>query len=251
MRLALFSDIHGNIQALEACLAHANTQQAQRFAFLGDMVGYGADPVAVVERIQGLVLTGAYALQGNHDAMAVRPPDEVQTIGESTARWTHLQLKPEQREWLDQLPLTAHENTLLLVHASADEPALWRYVYDQRSATASLDAALQQWPDVRYVLGGHVHMQTLYYRGSGHDLMLFKPQPGVAIPVPRHRQWVGTVGSVGQPRDGNTHAMYALLDTERAQLTYHRVSYDYNAAAQAILRAGLPSFFADRLEAGR
>jgi diadenosine tetraphosphatase ApaH/serine/threonine PP2A family protein phosphatase len=251
MRLALFSDIHGNIQALEACLAHAQGQQAERFAFLGDMVGYGADPVAVVQRVQGLVLQGACALQGNHDAMAVNPPQDVQTIGESTARWTHKQLQPEQRAWLAELPLTAYEDTLLLIHASAQEPALWHYVYDQRSATASLDAALLQWPGVRYVLGGHVHMQTLYYRGSGHDLMLFKPQPGAAIPVPRHRQWVGTIGSVGQPRDGNTLAMYALLDTGRAQLTYHRVPYDFHAAAEAVRQAGLPAFFADRLEAGR
>lgn len=250
MRLALFSDIHGNIQALESCLAHAHTQHAQRLAFLGDMVGYGADPVAVVERIQELAQQGAYVLQGNHDAMAVTPPETVQTIGESTARWTHRQLKPAQREWMAQLPLTVHEDSVLLVHASANEPALWHYVYDQRSATASLDAALQ-WPEVRYVLCGHVHMQALYYRGSSHQLMLFKPVPGIAIPVPRHRQWLGTIGSVGQPRDGSTHAMYALLDTDRAQLTYHRVPYDHHAAAQAIRKAGLPAFFADRLEAGR
>lgn len=250
MRMALLSDMHGNIQALEACLAHAQTQQAQRLGFLGDMVGYGADPVAVVERIQGLAYQGALVLQGNHDAMAARPPESVSTIGESTARWTHRQLSVAQRAWLDQLPLTHHEDTLLLVHASADGPELWHYVYDQRSATASLDAA-QQWPGVRYVFGGHVHMQTLYYRGSNHALMLFKPQPGVAIPVPRHRQWLGTIGSVGQPRDGNTQAMYAMLDTERAQLTYHRVAYDHHAAAQAIRKAGLPAFFADRLEVGR
>lgn len=250
MRLALFSDIHGNIQALEACLAHAHGEQASHFAFLGDMVGYGADPCAVVERIQGLVLQGAWVLQGNHDAMAVHPPEDVQTVGESTARWTHRQLKPAQREWLEHLPLTAHEDTVLLVHASIDDPAAWHYVYDERSATASMDAALQ-WPGVRYVMGGHVHMQTLYYRGNSNNLMLFKPLPGIAIPVPRHRQWLGTVGSVGQPRDGSTHAMYAILDTDRAQLTYHRVPYDYHAAAEAIRRAGLPSFFADRLEAGR
>ena len=250
MRLALFSDVHANIQALEACLAHARAQQVQRFAFLGDMVGYGADPVAVVERIQRLTEDGAVVLKGNHDEMAVTPPAGVSTVGESTARWTHEQLHPAQRAWIDQLPLTYHHETLLLVHASVDGPELWRYVYDQRSATASLDAA-NRWPGVRYVFGGHVHLQTLYYRGTAHELMLFKPQPGVPIPVPRHRQWLGTVGSVGQPRDGNTQAMYAVLDTERAQLTYHRVAYDHHAAAAAIRRAGLHAFFADRLEMGR
>ena len=141
MRLALLSDIHGNLHALEACLEHARAQGAQRFAFLGDMVGYGAAPAAVIDRIQLLTEEGALVLKGNHDEMAVAPPDEVSTVGESTARWTHDQLSIAQRQWIDLLPLTLQQESLLLVHASLDGPELWRYVYDQRSATASLDAA--------------------------------------------------------------------------------------------------------------
>lgn len=250
MRIALLSDIHANIQALDACLAHARAQQAERFVFLGDMVGYGADPGPVVERIMRLTEEGAMAIQGNHDAMAIQPPAEVRTVGDSTAAWTHRQLTPAQREWMAKLPLTLQQNNVLFVHASVNDPELWRYVYDQRAAKASLDAAAS-WPDVRYVFGGHVHLQTLYYRGTGDGLMAFAPQPGIAVPVPKHRQWLGTVGSVGQPRDGDTRAMYSLLDTERAQLTFHRVAYDHFAAASAIRRTGLPDFFADRLEVGR
>lgn len=250
MRLALLSDIHGNIQALDACLAHARAQQAQRFVFLGDLVGYGAAPSAVVDRIMLLTEEGAMAILGNHDAMAISPPAEVKTVGDSTAAWTHRQLSAAQRDWLSQLPLTLQQDTILFVHASANDPQLWRYVYDQRAAKASMDAAIE-WPGVRYVFGGHVHLQTLYYRGAGDGLMPFSPQPGVAVPVPKHRQWLGTVGSVGQPRDGNTHAMYSLFDTERAQLTFHRVRYDHFAAANAICRSGLPEFFAQRLEDGR
>ncbi len=250
MRLALLSDIHGNLQALNACLAHARAQQAQRFAFLGDLVGYGADPVAVVERIMLLTEEGALVIQGNHDAMAVDPPADVKTVGDSTAAWTHDQLSDAQRDWLQALPLVRQLDSVLLVHASADEPELWRYIYDARAASASLDAA-SAWPGVRYVFGGHVHTQNLYYRGAGTDLMKFVPQPGVAVPVPRHRQWLATIGSVGQPRDGKPQAMYALFDGERAQLTFHRVPYDYQAAAAAIRAAGLPEFFADRLEHGR
>jgi diadenosine tetraphosphatase ApaH/serine/threonine PP2A family protein phosphatase len=81
--------------------------------------------------------------------------------------------------------------------------------------------------------------------------MKFTPQPGVAVPVPPHRQWLSTIGSVGQPRDGKTEAMYALIDTDRWQLTFHRVAYDYQAAASAIRTAGLPEFLAERLEKGR
>jgi len=250
MRLALLSDIHGNIQALDACLHHARGQGAQRFAFLGDLVGYGANPGEVVERIRLLTEEGATVLKGNHDAMAVNPPTQVQTVGESTAQWTHDQLEAAQLAWLDALPLTMQHEKLLLVHASADAPHLWRYVYDERAATASLDAAAI-WPDVRYVMGGHVHEQSLYFRGSTQTLMKFSPQSGVAVPVPPHRQWLGTVGSVGQPRDGKPLSMYAMIDTARWQLTFHRVPYDHYAAAAAILQAGLPTFLADRLERGR
>jgi diadenosine tetraphosphatase ApaH/serine/threonine PP2A family protein phosphatase len=250
MRLALLSDIHGNLHALEACLAHARGQQAQRFAFLGDLVGYGADPVAVVERVMLMTEEGALVVKGNHDAMAVNPPAEVKTIGDSSAGWTHQQLKTQHLLWLDNLPMTEHLESALLVHASADAPERWHYVYDERSATASLDEA-SAWTDVRYVFGGHVHEQNLYYRGSDKRLMKFSPAPGVAVPVPKHRQWLSTVGSVGQPRDGRPESMYAMFDTERAQLTFYRVPYDYSAAARAIREAGLPEYFAERLERGR
>ncbi|MDO8448147.1 MAG: metallophosphoesterase family protein [Rhodoferax sp.] len=250
MKLALLSDIHANVQAFDACLAHARALGAEQYALLGDLVGYGADPAAVVERAQDLAEGGALLIKGNHDAMAVLPPADVNTVGESTAAWTHAQLDASQRQFLDGLPLTLQQRTILLVHASVDDPGLWRYVYDQRAATASLDAAATL-PEVRYVFGGHVHMQSLYYRGAGAGLMKFMPTPGVAVPVPRHRHWLATIGSVGQPRDGNPQAMYALFDTDKLQLAFQRVSYDHQAAATAIRQAGLPAFFADRLELGR
>ncbi len=250
MKLALLSDIHANIQAFDACLAHARDQGAQQFALLGDLVGYGADPVAVVQRARDLAGNGALVIKGNHDAMAVMPPVEVKTVGDSTASWTHEQLDGNQLDFLDNLPLTVQQGAILLAHASVDEPALWHYVYDQRAATASLDAA-SALPDVRYVFGGHVHQQTLYYRGAGAGLMKFMPTAGVAVPVPRHRHWLATIGSVGQPRDGNPKAMYAIFDTDKLQLAFQRVSYDHQVAAAAIRKAGLPAFFADRLELGR
>ena len=250
MKVAFLSDIHANIQALDACLAHARALGVQKFGILGDLVGYGADPVAVVRQVQVLVAQGAWAVKGNHDAMAVSPPAQVSSIGDSTAEWTHQQLNAEQLDFLDKLPLTIQQDNILLVHASANEPALWRYVVDERSAGASLDAAAKS-EDVRYVFGGHVHEQMLYYRGAGTKLMRFLPTPGVAVPIPKYRHWLATIGSVGQPRDGNSQAMYALFDTAKSRLTFHRVSYDHDAAAAAIRQAGLPNYFADRLELGR
>ena len=250
MRLALLSDLHANVRALEACLAHARTQGATQFAFLGDLVGYGAEPAAVVQRVRDLGERGAVVLRGNHDALAVTPAEHASTLGDSTAHWTHDQLDAAQRSYLAGLPLTARLGRALLVHATADKPEAWRYAYDAQVAGLSLDAARTE-PEVRYVFGGHVHQQSLYYRGSDDQLIAFSPKAGVAIPVPGHRYWLATVGSVGQPRDGDTRAMYALFDAERSTLAFHRVDYDFEAAARAIRAAGLPAFLAERLEAGR
>lgn len=250
MKLALLSDIHANVQALDACLTHARAQGVRRYAILGDLVGYGGDPVAVVERVMALVAQGALAVQGNHDAMAVTPPQQVQAQGQGTARWTHLQLTAEQRGFLAQLPMTAQLNHCLLVHASAEAPERWTYVEDERGAGVSLEAAVARY-GVRYVFGGHVHHQTLYYKGAGRGLMAFAPTPGVAVPMPAHRHWIATVGSVGQPRDGRPLAMYAVFDQANARLTFHRIAYDHHAAAAAVRRAGLPEFLALRLEEGR
>lgn len=250
MKTALLSDLHANLRALDACVAHAQAHGAQRFALLGDLVGYGAEPAEVVARVQELALAGAVVLQGNHDALAVAPPAQVQTQDEAGAAWTHAQLSPAQLAFLAGLPLTVTVGAACLVHASADAPQRWQYVDNEHRAQASLDAACQD-PAVRYVFGGHVHQQTLFFRGTDRRLLRFEPVAGAAIPVPPHRRWIATIGSVGQPRDGNTDAMYALFDPARTALTFHRVAYDHLAAAAAIRAAGLPEFFARRLEQGR
>ncbi len=250
MKLALLSDIHANLQALEACMGHAADKGIDQWAFLGDLVGYGADPVAVLDCIRSYCERGALVVQGNHDAMAVSPPSQSDLYGEVTAKWTHQQLSPTHLQFLAELPLTVLIEDVLLVHASADAPHKWRYVEDARSAQASLDAATTN-ATIRYVLGGHVHKQTLYYRGNGRGLMMFTPTPGVPVPMPAHRQWIATVGSVGQPRDGKPLAMYALFDSAQRHLTFYRIPYDCTGAAAAVRRAGLPEYFARRLEEGR
>ena len=252
MKLALLSDIHSNVQAFDACVADANARGATQFALLGDFVGYGADPSAVVQRLMAMVDAGAWAIKGNHDEMAchVPPATAAPTRGEMTAAWTHAQLNEGQLAFLDALPLTYQDGSLLLVHASADSPERWRYVHDARGAAASLAAAEDLSTDIRYVFGGHVHEQTLYYQGRGRDLLQFMPTPDVPIPLPSHRRWVATIGSVGQPRDGRAEAMYAMFDRNALALTFVRVPYDHSRAAAAIRAAGLPAFFADRLARG-
>ncbi len=252
MKYALLSDIHSNLHALDACLAHAQTQGVERMAILGDLVSYGAFPAEVVARCQALQDEGAVVVRGNHEELVqmhtVNTPNP--SLGSQTAQWTHDQLSPAQRFWLETLPLTERVDQMFFVHASADAPERWRYVEDERIAGLSLDAACSH-TDVHYVFGGHVHHQSLYYRGTGRQLMAFKPTSGVPIPTPKHRQWIATIGSVGQPRDGSPRAMYAVFDSTAAKLTFHRVAYDHRAAARAVREAGLPEYFAQRLETGQ
>jgi diadenosine tetraphosphatase ApaH/serine/threonine PP2A family protein phosphatase len=132
------------------------------------------------------------------------------------------------------------------VHASAAAPAEWTYVTDPLRAAQSLVAAA-----ATYVFCGHVHEQALYYEGAKGRALAFTPVPGIAIPVPPRRRWLAVVGSAGQPRDGSTAACYAVVDLPRATLTFHRVPYDFRAAAAKVRRAGLPERLALRLEHGR
>jgi diadenosine tetraphosphatase ApaH/serine/threonine PP2A family protein phosphatase len=249
MKWALLSDIHANAQALEACLKHARAQGVDCFAILGDVVGYGAQPFEVVDQVMQLAAQGAVVIRGNHDAMAVLPDPADLSVGASTAKWTHAQLNTVQRQFLANLPLKAQHDQTLFVHASAEWPERWRYIDRPEVAQACLDAAATD--QAHRVFVGHVHHQFVYYRGTGRQLMSFKPTPGVPIPMPSHRQWVVTVGSVGQPRDGDPRAMYAMLDDAAQRLTFHRIPYDHTTAALAIRQAGLPEYFAKRLEDGR
>lgn len=262
MKLALISDIHANIQALDACLKQALALGAEQFVLLGDFVGYGANPVEVVQRVQALAADGALLIKGNHDAGAVSPPRIARTVGDSTTAWTHAQLAPEQRQFLHMLPMVMQHGSILLLHASADGPDLWRYVYTGTAAAASLGAAAKL-PDVRHVFGGHVHHQTLFVghglgdggasagvRG-GQDVIKLSPLPGIAVALPTDRHWLATVGSAGQPRDGDPRAMFATFDMGTLAFTFHRVAYDHQAAADAIVQAGLPVWLAARLALGR
>ncbi len=256
MKWAMLSDIHANWQAFCACLAHAQAQGAERFAVLGDTVGYGGDPVPVLDAVMQLHAQGAVVLQGNHDAMAVQPQASCDSVGSMTAAWTHQQLRPEQRRFLSELPLVQRLPHMLLVHASAHQPQRWPYVDNERSAQQCLDAAMDAGAGADtaaqvHVFVGHVHHQQLFYQGTGRGLMAFEPTAGVAMPVPKHRSWVATVGSVGQPRDGNPKAMYALYDDVLCKMVFQRVAYDHSAAAARIRQAGLPEYFAKRLEEGR
>ena len=248
MKLALLSDVHANLQALQACLADARGRGATQYAFLGDQVGYGGDPGPVLDIVMDLARQGAWVLRGNHDAAAVNPSQTGDRADLAGAAATFARLSPAQRDFLSGLPLVITHEFMCLVHASVREPQRWEYVQDSMGAAASLQAAEDS--GATHVFGGHVHEQRLFFYGAVGKVMPFEPTAGVAVPLWRHRSWLATVGSVGQPRDGRPEAMYALFDTESMQMTFLRVPYDLQAAAQSILQAGLPAENAQRLAQG-
>jgi len=246
MKLALFADLHSNLEAIHACLAHAQALGADRYAFLGDLVGYGADPVAVLDLVEGYAAEGAIVVLGNHDAAALdRGADGMNPHARAAIDWTRERLGARQRAFLGALPLTLKEGNMRFVHASAAAPENWTYVTSPDEARQSMAAA-----DASYVFCGHVHEQELYFAGAGGQILSFRPTAGTPIPAEKQRQWLAVVGSAGQPRDGNNAACYALFDQERERLTFYRVRYDYRIAAQKIRAAGLPERLARRLERG-
>jgi len=246
VKLALFADIHSNLEALTACLEHAARLGAERHAFLGDLVGYGADPVAVLDLIAEHAARGAFVVLGNHDAAALgRSVTGLNSAALAAIAWTQERLGQRQRAFLAALPLSVRHDDVLFVHASAAAPESWSYITGARQAAQSMRAA-----NAQLIFCGHVHEQRLYYTaGTGYP-MPFRPVPGTPIPTARHRQWLAIVGSAGQPRDRNTAACYALADFSRSRITFFRVPYDHGTAAQKIRAAGLPERLARRLERG-
>lgn len=251
MKIALMSDLHANRQATEAVWAHLQDLGFDQLALLGDYVDYGADPSWVIDFVRQRVAQGAVALKGNHDEAVgwkghAEGSERMAEHVQASLIWTRAQLSQSEREWLDSLPLTSRMGACEMAHANTAQPAQWGYVHGRLEASHSLYAT-----DANYVFCGHMHEQSLYHLSGTGKAGKFTPVDGVAIPLSPARRWLAIPGSVGQPRDGNPAACCALFDTETATLTFYRVPYDHEQAAQRILDAGLPSYMAERLHHGR
>ena len=245
MLIALLADVHANREALEGCLAHARARRAGRFVFLGDHVGYGADPEWAVDTIRDHVSAGAVALLGNHDAAVGDGAGSMNAAAQAAIDWTRGRLDTAQRAFLAGLPLTFEDEDRLFVHAEATAPGKWRYVTAPEDASRSMRATHH-----RLTFCGHVHRPAIYSLSAVLKLTTFRPVTGVAVPLLSQRRWLTVLGSVGQPRDGNPAASYAMLDTSRSEITFFRVPYDVEATAAKIRAAGLPDTLAERLRSG-
>lgn len=246
MRIALLTDLHANREAVEACLAHAREQGADQFAFTGDLVGYGADPAWVVDTVMDHVARGAIAVQGNHDYFATQPVrPQMHPEAREALEWTRGQLSEAHSGFLAALPLVAEMDKLMFVHASAHEPEKWEYVKGVEQAERSLRAT-----HARVVFSGHVHAPALYRRADDGRMGKHVPDNEQPIALRPQHQYLVIPGSVGQPRDGNCAACYAMYDVEARTVSYFRIPYDHGAAARRVIAAQLPIVFAMRLIEG-
>jgi len=244
--LAVLSDIHANRQAFDACLKAARERGAEQFALLGDFVGYGADPEWVVDTTMELVAQGAFAVRGNHDQAVSSTVETMNAEAQIAIEWTRGRLDAAQRRFLADLPLMVDDEDRLYVHSDASSPARWNYIRSAADAAKSLIAAPSH-----VTFCGHIHKPALYSLSVTAKMTSFVPKAGVPVQLLHGRQWLAVLGSVGQPRDGDSAASFVLFDTVTCQITYCRVPYDIEAAAQRILQNGLPSWLADRLSRGR
>jgi len=244
MRQAILSDIHSNLEALQACVAHAREQGATHFACLGDCVGYGADPVPTLDLLR--TLPHLLMIRGNHDE-ALFQDDVIDVPGIRQALdWTCTQLAPVHCDLLEHAPFVLTLGEATYAHASAHEPQAWAYLRQPEQIRDCLAAT-----NARVTFIGHVHVPMVFYLTAGDTLREHNPESGVAVPLSPSCRYVINVGSVGQPRDGNTAASYAVYDSDRAEVTIHRVPYDYWSTAEKILKAGLSARFAERLLEGQ
>ena len=166
-------------------------------------------------------------------------------MAQAAIEWTRGRLSEPQRRFLAELPFTRSEDDRLYVHSEASDPPRWRYVHDASGAGRSMQAS-----DAQITFCGHIHRPALYSMSATAKMTSFVPVTGVPVQLLRGRRWLAVLGSVGQPRDGNPAAAFAMFDTDKREITYCRVAYDIAAAAKKIRDNGLPHFLADRLSAG-
>jgi diadenosine tetraphosphatase ApaH/serine/threonine PP2A family protein phosphatase len=244
--LAIFADIHANRQAFSACLDFAHARGAERMICLGDYVGYGADPEWTIETVMDLVDSGAMAVRGNHDNAIGVATESMNAEAQAAIEWTRGRLSASQRRFLAELPLTLQEEDRLYVHSEASSPPKWRYVRSTSDAARSIAAT-----SAHVTFCGHIHQPALYSMSSAAKMTSFVPTSGVPVQLLGGRRWLAVLGSVGQPRDRNPAACFAMFDTSSREITFCRVPYDIEAAAARIRENGLPLWLADRLLVGR
>jgi predicted phosphodiesterase len=240
MRIAIFGDIHANLEALEVVLADAREQGCTSYICLGDVVGYNANPRECLQIVQSLKCP---VVKGNHDDYASSDSslESFNPLAEVAIQWTRDQLTPVEKAWLGALPLISKLRGFTVVHASLEDPGGWGYVLNQLDAAASFSKQT-----TKLCFFGHTHNPRAYIKDSSVVGLPFEQ-----LVVEPDKRYFVNVGSVGQPRDGDWRAAYVVFDEEKRMIRLRRLRYDLAKTQGKILAAGLPPRLADRLAYGK
>ena len=248
MRYLVLSDLHANLEALDAVLADADRRSWDRCVVLGDLVGYGADPDAVLDRVRER--QPSQVIRGNHDKVVSGVTDgaDFNPLALAAARWTQDNIRPDNLTWLHELPQgprqAPDDPDLVLCHGSpVDEET---YILDHEAAHAAFDLVA-----FRFCLFGHTHYPLTIAKGNA-ELLVEVPSgdEGGTVRLQSGERYLINPGSIGQPRDGNFRPCYLILDTDEPAAEFYRVSYAVDAAMAKITDAGLPAPLALRLSRG-
>jgi len=240
MRFAIFSDLHGNLEATEAIMEDARAKECTHFVCLGDLVGYNANPHECVELVRQM---DCPVVKGNHDEQAClgESSRDFNDLAEAAINWTREHLTDDNKEWLANLRLTRQVRDFTIVHATLDTPGEWGYVFNNLDAVASFT-----YQHTTVCFFGHTHVAGAFVRDVGVTRVVTEH-----LTIESGKKYFINVGSVGQPRDGDPRAAYCIFHIDRNVVEQRRVKYDLGGAQKKIVKAGLPRLLADRLALGR
>ncbi len=242
MSMVILSDIHSNLEAFQAVLKDISHEQVDQVLFLGDIVGYAADPDECIETLRGLT---PHVVAGNHDRAAVglTDTDNLNPLARAAVEWTAETITADHAAFLTRLPLTMSLPGMLLVHATPYQPEAWDYIVSLEDASQSFRHCDQQ-----ICFTGHSHYPISFVQDREGGISVIGSTSFTLLDSCRY---LINVGSVGQPRDGDPRAAYGIYKPEDATFSLKRVPYDIKRTQEKIIAAGLPPFLAARLEAGR
>lgn len=240
MKYAIFGDIHANLEALQAVLAHASEQGCTDYVCLGDIVGYASNPRECLAIVRDM---GCPVVKGNHDEEAVLDTllEGLNPLAKAAMMWTRAQLDPDDQAFLRGLKFVRQVRDFTIVHSTLDTPSSWTYVTNKFDAMASFSYQFTQ-----LCFYGHTHVPRIYRKGDTVESL-----EDLSIQLEAGKKYFINVGSTGQPRDGDWHASYATYDADNQEVIIHRIEYDIETAQKKIIDAGLPEMLAARLSLGK